>query len=132
MEYRQRPLSPGSKRTFTKENLSLSLLNSSKKSLKIRGEKVINLLKKSKIKNLGIELVPSEVEAGSGSLPEKKISSIAIVFNTKSIKTSVLSKLFRQGETPVIGFVKNDKFYIDLKAVLPNQLIKLSQAINKI
>ena len=118
--------------SFTKENLSLSLLNSSKKSLKIRGEKVINLLKKSKIKNLGIELVPSKVEAGSGSLPEKKISSIAIVFNTKSIKTSVLSKLFRQGETPVIGFVKNDKFYIDLKAVLPNQLIKLSQAINKI
>ena len=73
-----------------------------------------------------------KLKQGVDLYQKKKISSIAIVFNTKSIKTSVLSKLFRQGETPVIGFVKNDKFYIDLKAVLPNQLIKLSQAINKI
>ena len=90
----------------------------------------MNLIENSKIKNLNIKLMDSKVEAGSGSLPEKKISSIAIVFEPESIKCSALAEKFRKGKIPVVGFIKDNKFYIDLKAVLPNQLIKLSQAIN--
>ena len=90
----------------------------------------MNLIENSKIKNLNIKLMDSKVEAGSGSLPEKKISSIAIVFEPESIKCSTLAEKFRKGKIPVVGFIKDNKFYIDLKAVLPNQLIKLSQAIN--
>ena len=55
-----------------------------------------------------------------------------MVFDSKSIKCSVLAKKLRKGKIPVVGFVKENKFYIDLKAVLPNQIIKLSQAINSI
>ena len=73
-------------KSFKNDNLSLSMLNSSKKILKARGKKVIKLLKKSVVENLGVELISSKVEAGSGSLPEKKISSIAIAFNPKFIE----------------------------------------------
>ncbi len=118
--------------SFTKNNLSLNLLSSSQKTLQARGEKVMKNIKKSKIKNYNIQLMKSKVEAGSGSLPEKKISSMAIVFEAKSKKCSGLAEKFRKGKIPVIGFINDDKFYIDLKAVLPNQLIKLSQAINAI
>ena len=118
--------------TFTDDNLSLSLLSSSRRSLTERGNKVMNLIQKSKVKDYGIKLIESKVEAGSGSLPEKKISSMAIVFESKSIKCSVLAKKFRKGKIPVVGYMKDNKFYIDLKAVLPNQLIKLSQAINSV
>ena len=92
----------------------------------------MNLIKKSKIKNFSIKLIESKVVAGSGSLPEKKIDSMAIVFEAKSKKCSALAEKFRRGKIPVVGFIKNNKFYIDLKAVLPNQLIKLSQAINSV
>ena len=119
-------------RSFTKDNLSLNMLKTSRKILKTRGEKVIKLIKKNKIKDLGICLVPSLVEAGSGSLPEKNISSMAFIFNPKFIKCSMLAEKFRLGKIPVVGFIKENRFYIDLKAVLPNQLIKLSQAINSI
>ena len=119
-------------KSFKNDNLSLSMLNSSKKILKTRGKKVIKLLNEGVVENLGVKLVSSKVEAGSGSLPEKKISSIALAFNPKFIKCSILAKKLRKGQIPVVGFIKENKFYIDLKAVLPNQLVKLSQAINAV
>ena len=76
--------------------------------------------------------MPSLVEAGSGSLPEKNIKSMALTFNPKFIKCSVLAKKLRVGAIPVVGFIKEDRFYIDLKTVLPSQFVKLSQAINSI
>ena len=77
----------------------------------------MNLIENNKMKKLNIKLIDSKVEAGSGSLPEK-ISSIAIEFEPKSIKCSTLAKKFRKGKIPVVGFIKDNKFYIDLKAVL--------------
>ena len=44
---------------------------------------MIMLIKKSIIRDLDISLVPSLVEAGSGSLPEKNIQSMALIFNPK-------------------------------------------------
>tara|TARA_Y100001980_G_C14553260_1_gene338354 strand:- start:1893 stop:3260 length:1368 start_codon:yes stop_codon:yes gene_type:complete len=118
--------------SFSKDNLSLHMLKTPRKILRKHGEKVISLIKKSIIKDLDIALVSSMVEAGSGSLPEKNIKSMALIFNPKIMKCSVLAKKLRLGKIPVVGFIKEDRFYIDLKAVLPSQLIKLSQAINSI
>lgn len=118
--------------SFTKDNLSLNMLNTSRKTLKKRGEKVIMLIKKNIIRDLDLSLVPSLVEAGSGSLPEKNIKSMALIFNPKFIKCSMLARKLRLGEIPVVGFIKENRFYIDLKAILPSQLMKLSQAINSI
>ena len=118
--------------SFSKDNLSLNMLKASRNTLKLRGQKILRLIKKSKIKDLGISLVPSLVEAGSGSLPEKNIGSMALIFNPKFIKCSMLAKKLRLGKIPVVGFIKEDRFYIDLKAILPGQLMKLSQAINSI
>ena len=118
--------------SFSKDNLSLNMLKTSRVTLRKRGEKLIKLIKKSIIKDLDISLVPSLVEAGSGSLPEKNIKSMALIFNPKFIKCSMLAKKLRLGQIPVVGFIKENRFYIDLKAVLPSQLMKLSQAINSI
>jgi len=118
--------------SFTSDNLTLKMLSTSRNTLRMRGGKVINLIDENKIEDLNIELIPSKVEAGSGSLPEKKIKSMALVFNSKNKTCSELAKNFRLGKIPVVGFINDKRFYIDLKAVLPNQLIKLSQAINAI
>ena len=114
------------------DNLALKMLATSRGTLRLRGKKILELLNKDKIADLNIELVSSVVEAGSGSLPEKRINSIALVFRSKNKTCSELAKKFRIGTIPVVGFINNNKFYIDLKAVLPSQVTKLSQAINKI
>ncbi|MBC8322492.1 MAG: L-seryl-tRNA(Sec) selenium transferase [Candidatus Marinimicrobia bacterium] len=114
------------------DNLSLKLLTTSQKTLMKRGEKILTDIPKKKIKDLGISLVESKVEAGSGSLPVETIPSAALKFNPKTISVSKLAKIFRTGNIPVVGYTKGNTFYIDLKAVLPNQVIRLIQAIQDV
>ena len=119
-------------RSFTENNLSLKMITTKQNILKNRAYKILNSLKKNKKNELGINIISSKVEAGSGSLPEEKIDSIALSFEPKKMTVSKLSYLFRVGRIPVVGYLSNEKFYIDLKAVLPNQISKLIKAIENI
>ena len=117
---------------FTKKNLSLRMLTTKRNTLLNRGKKVIQGLTKKKIKDYNIVLENSKVEAGSGSLPENPIESIALSFSHKNISPNELARKFRSGRIPVVGYIKSNKFIIDLKAILPNQLLKLKTAIKEI
>ena len=57
---------------------------------------------------------------------------MALTFIPREMKVNDLAKLLRCGSIPVIGYTSNNRFYIDLKAVLPNQIIKLAKAIKEI
>ena len=118
--------------SFSKDNLSLTMLTTSRKILKTRGQKVLDSLQKKTIKDLGILLVDSEVEAGSGSLPDDKIESASLSFSPKNGKAKDLAKAFRCGSIPVVGYIHKNTFYIDLKSVLPNQIKRLTTAIQEI
>ena len=118
--------------SFSKDNLSLTMLTTSRKVLNTRGQKILDLLTKKIIKDLGISRVNSEVEAGSGSLPEEKIESTALSFSPKKGKAKDLAKAFRCGSIPVVGYIQKNTFYIDLKAVLPSQIKRLSTAIQEV
>jgi L-seryl-tRNA(Ser) seleniumtransferase len=114
------------------DNLSLKLLTTSKNTLMKRGEKILTDIPNKKINDLRISLVESKVEAGSGSLPVQTIPSAALQFKPKTISVSKLAKAFRTGNTPVVGYTKGNAFYIDLKAVLLNQVSRLIQAIQDV
>jgi len=114
------------------DNLSLKLLTTSRNTLLKRGEKILTDIPKKKIKELAISLVESKVEAGSGSLPVETIPSAALQFKPKTMSVSKLAKAFRTGITPVVGYTKGNTFYIDLKAVLQNQIPRLTQAIQDV
>ena len=118
--------------SFSKDNLALTMLTTSQIVLKNRGQKILDSLKKKTIKDLGILLVDSEVEAGSGSLPDDKIESAALFFSPKNGQAKDLAKAFRCGSIPVVGYIQKNTFYIDLKAVLPNQIKRLSTAIQEV
>ena len=105
------------------------MLTTKRSELKSRAEYIIKNLNNSVIKDFGISIIDSFVEAGSGSLPQKSIESIALCFNPISMDTNQLSEMFKKINTPVIGYIKRNKFYIDLKGVLDSQIKKLINAI---
>ena len=121
-----------SNKSFSADNLTLKLLTTSQKILLNRGKKILSNLPQIKVKQLGIILVASLVEAGSGSLPVKSIPSAALQFTPRQITVVALAKAFRDGTIPVVGYTKGSTFYIDLKAVLPNQLSQLIEAIKEV
>ena len=113
-------------------NLTHVLLSTPREILMKRGQEILNTLPEETLKVLGIKLMSSQVEAGSGSLPEADIPSAALCFNPKNLKVTELARRFRTGSEPVIGYIRNHKFHIDLKAIIPDQLPRLVAAINNI
>ena len=116
----------------SKNNLTISLMMASRKALTKRGEIILSHLPKKAKDKLGISLVESEVEAGSGSLPEEKLDSMAFRFKPNGISAYKLATQFRMGDTPVVGYIHGHTFYIDLKAVIPGQEKELVGAISAI
>jgi len=114
------------------KNLSIQLFKRSRKKLKINASKIISGLSTEITKNYKINIVDSLVEAGSGSLPTEKIDSIAISISSKIKKANKLYQIFLKNTNPVIGYIKNEIFYIDLKAVTNDQIDDLIITINKV
>ena len=110
-------------------NLTHKLLITPRTVLRRRGQKLLASLPKTTVRKLGITVVDSMVEAGSGSLPVESIESVALRFNAKNVKPTELAKRFRTQDSTVVGYIKGNRFTIDLKAVLPAQMKDLSGAI---
>ena len=117
---------------ITKDNLTLSLLSTKRVMLKKRGRKIIQSISTKRKSRLGIALIESTVEAGSGSLPACEIESMALRFHPKNQKISELAYRFRTGKTPVVGYISGNRFFIDLKTILPNQVALLIDVINQV
>ena len=118
--------------TLSKENLANQLLMSSQAQLRIKVEKLFAQLKSSIIKKWQIKIIESVVEAGSGSLPEEKLKSIALQFSGSNSDLQNLAQRLRLRSIPLIGYINRGKFYIDFKAVLPNQFSEISKTLNEV
>ncbi len=117
-------------KSFKKDNLSLMLLSKSRKDLRRDGDKILSKINKDQIEKYNIHLTETLVEAGSGSSPEQKLESMALSFQSDEIDVNKIAKNFRMSLIPVIGYISENIFYIDLKALLPRQYIKLAKIIN--
>ena len=113
---------------ISEANLTISLFKRSKKELYEIGQKI---LKSCKIKKFDIELIETTVEAGSGSLPTEKIPSYAIKVVSNSVKPLKIYDRFLKSKIPVIGYIKENSFYIDLKAIPENQIKVLISSIKE-
>ena len=114
------------------DNLTYVLFTTSQKTLIKRGHRLVQALSSNDVNKMGVKVVPSEVEAGSGSLPTAKIASAALQFYPDTIRSSRLSDYFRNWKIPVLGYISGKRFYIDLKAVLPAQYPDLLKAIKTV
>ena len=117
------------KKGFLKSNLALRLLTKSRKDLKLIAEEIIQNIPSKIAISLGLIVENSMVEAGSGSLPEKNIESIALKFKPKNISVNHLAASFKRYSIPIIGYINKESFYIDLKAILPSQVPHIINAI---
>ena len=120
------------KNGFLKTNLSLELLTQSRKDLMITANYIIDKIPSKLIDELGIKIIESMVEAGSGSLPEKNIRSIALKFKPSKYSVNHVSDHFRRSPKPIIGYIRKESYFIDLKAVLPHQKDNIVGAIKSI
>ena len=103
--------------TYTVENLALRLLNRGREELRSQAEDLLGRLSAESRRGGTIKVVESTVEAGSGSLPQVPIPSIALAVTCPDASPDELALRFRQAAHPVVGYVRKRQYYIDLKAI---------------
>lgn len=60
-------------------------------------------------------------QVGGGSLPGEELSSFALTICPLSESCEALAERLRKCRIPVIGYVKNDRFWLDMRTILPEE-----------
>ncbi len=113
------------------DNLAQALLKRSRVEIRKQADDLLERLG-SAVDLSRIEVVESEVETGSGSLPGVVLPSLALKINQPGAKANALAAAFRTGESAVVGYVNKNQFYIDLKAIPMEKNYQLAQAIERV
>ena len=80
--------------------------------------------------NFSLETRMSTVQIGSGALPDKTVESLALVVKHNQIKPEDLLSRMRSLSTPIIGRIKEDRVWLDLRGAEP--LEELTRVIGEL
>jgi len=123
----QKYLQPGS---IAQNNISMGLFSRSPKDLKSLAKKIVDSLPAEKIQ--AVEIVDAEGRIGSGAYPVFPIKSIALKLNSKNSSAEQLARIFRAYQPPVLGYIENDSFFINLLAITEGDTDLIVESIKKI
>ncbi len=87
--------------------------------LRPRGEALLASLKECP--GLEVNLVDSIARCGGGTMPKAEIPSLALDLKPSSMSVAKMAALLRKRELPIMGYVAEDRFRIDLRTVFPGQ-----------
>jgi len=97
----------------------------------LRAQALKKLIKSDHRDDITIEVVSSEAQLGSGALPLEEFPSAAVRMKIKNVKASQLSAALRTLPLPVIGYTKKDWVFIDVKAILDDELEETANSIKQ-
>ena len=92
---------------------------------------------KVQLQNLFGEKVDIQVsetygQIGSGALPVETLPSVALVLETSDISAEILAAYFRSAAVPIIGRIKNDLFWLDLRTVYEREQTWIVEAATEV
>ena len=80
--------------------------------------------------NFSLETRMSTVQIGSGALPDKTVESLALVVKHNQMKPEDLLYRMRSLSTPIIGRIKEDRVWLDMRGAEP--LEELTRVIGEL
>jgi L-seryl-tRNA(Ser) seleniumtransferase len=69
----------------------------------------------------------SAAEAGSGALPIEKIPSFAVGLRHPNYSAAELARRFRQAAIPVLGYLRDDYFWLDARTIRDEEISLIAQ-----
>ncbi|MCS1408290.1 MAG: L-seryl-tRNA(Sec) selenium transferase [Verrucomicrobia subdivision 3 bacterium] len=96
----------------------LQCLSVDLESLRKRGQAIARQLQRTALE---VELQETVVEVGGGTLPRSQVPSIGLRIRVKKYRPQDVAARMRQMVPVVIGYVADDRFWLDLRAVFSDQ-----------
>ncbi|MBT5062127.1 MAG: hypothetical protein HOM65_06810, partial [Verrucomicrobia bacterium] len=105
------------------------LLSQSRQNLKDRADAI---LKASNCRTVDLNIIETDSEVGGGTMPRTRMASIAIEVSIQSIKPDTIARSFRECHPPVIGYVQQGSFRLNLRTIFSDQDETISACIQQI
>jgi len=102
------------------------MLNISIDELRKRGNQLIARVSNSK---LTLELTDTYSQMGSGALPLERIPSMAVAVRSSKFSVIEIAKKMRFSSPPVVGYIENDSFILNLRTVREDEIPKIVSAL---
>jgi L-seryl-tRNA(Ser) seleniumtransferase len=110
---------------------TLALLQVSEDALRARAAAICDNLSKS-CPGLQIAIGRSAAKAGGGTLPKSSLSSVTIDITPKKGSPLDFAASLRNATPPMIGYIAEDHFKLDLRTIFPQQDGLVIQAISAV
>jgi L-seryl-tRNA(Ser) seleniumtransferase len=104
---------------------TLSLLQTSEDALRARAEAIVSSLAELPMK---IAIGRGKAKAGGGTLPKSNVSSVTIDFIPRDCSLAEFAARLRASNPPVIGYIADNRFKLDLLTIFPRQDESVSNA----
>ena len=111
---------------LAREHPTWRMLTEPVTTLKRRGRRLLRAIGECKSV---IELVNSHAQTGSGALPLENIPSVAVAIAGGDIAS--LSNKLRRHDPPVIGYMRDDQLFLDLRTIRDDEVSIVGNAIKK-
>ena len=96
-----------------------------------RGSRLISMMNDALTDTVELALEECVARTGGGALPTEEIPSAAVTLNPVDGSTERLAERMRQGEPSVLGYIKDDKLFLDMRTVREDELELLARVIGK-
>ena len=78
-----------------------------------------------------VRRVPLRAALGGGTNPETTVPSTGLELVHRDLSAAALKRRFAAREVPIVGYVQQERFYLDLRAVFPEDLPELQRALDE-
>lgn len=95
--------------------------------LRPRAEAILKRL--SKVEGLECAVLDSVARCGGGTMPKAEIPSLALEFMPSGLSVTKMAQRLRGLPLPVMGYIAEDTYRIDLRTVFPEQDVTLVENI---
>jgi len=106
----------------------LKMLSTSVEELALRAENIVNELNELPA---NISIGDGESRMGGGTMPKSAIPSKTIDILPDNLSLPKLAKRLRETDNPVMGYIAEEKFKIDLRTIFPRQDQILTKSIKE-
>lgn len=107
---------------------TLRMLTVSLEELRSRAMKLSKIIQKRIGKALKVGILEDISQVGGGALPENPLPTFVVSLESPSLSVNSLKKSFRLADPPVIGRIRKDRFFLDVRTVQDHELEKIAMA----
>ncbi len=117
------------RKALLRNHPTLRMLTEPVATLRRRGGRLRGRLKDLEDRGVRFGLEDSVAQTGSGALPLEEIPSVALTLAWPGRSVGDLSERLRRHTPPVLGYVREDRLFLDLRTVRADELAIVAQAV---